>query len=389
MRSLPSRAKRLRIAAVGWLAGLSVILSAAIQSPLMDLPSEARLAVAPAYEEDSTPDCPVPDTDRERAPPRGRHLAALGVDRWHAAGYRGRGVKIAILDSGFRGYRNFLGSALPDQVTVHSFRYDGNLEAKNSQHGVLCAEVLHELAPEAELLLANWEPDAPERFLDAVRWAREQGAHIISCSVIMPSWSDAEGGGPVHPNLAHVLGSGDQAQDVLFFASAGNIARRHWTGPYRDGAGWHEWQPGITDNRLTSWGRERISVEVCWSTGDGYALQVIDRFDGKTVARSSDLAKPGRRCAVARFIPAPGGSYSIHVGRTQAGGSGAFHLVTLGGELEYSTPWGSVPFPGDGAEVLTVGAVDVAGQRQPYSSCGADPRRPKPDLVAPVPFASS
>src|SRR5262245_42158137 len=42
---------------------------------------------------------------------RTQHLAGLGVDRWHALGYRGRGVKVAILDSGFRGYRGHLGQA--------------------------------------------------------------------------------------------------------------------------------------------------------------------------------------------------------------------------------------------------------------------------------------
>src|SRR5437870_1257038 len=42
-----------------------------------------------------------------------RHLARLGADRWHTAGHRGRGVKIAILDTGFRGYRDALGKALP------------------------------------------------------------------------------------------------------------------------------------------------------------------------------------------------------------------------------------------------------------------------------------
>src|SRR5207244_2988202 len=52
------------------------------------------------------------------------------------------------------------------------------------------------------------------------------------------------------------------------------------------------------------------------------------------------------------------------------------------------TPWGSIPFPGDGKEVLAVGAVDANGLRYSYSSCGANPRRPKPDLVAPVPFPS-
>src|SRR5262245_5220203 len=64
-----------------------------------------------------------------------RVLAQAGVERWHARGHRGRGVKIAILDSGFRGYREQLGKSLPSKVTVKSFRADGNLEARDSQPG--------------------------------------------------------------------------------------------------------------------------------------------------------------------------------------------------------------------------------------------------------------
>src|SRR5262245_56965621 len=67
-------------------------------------------------------------------------LARLGADHWHAAGFRGQGVKVAILDSGFRGYRAFLGKGLPTHVTARSFRNDGNLEAKDSRHGILCGE---------------------------------------------------------------------------------------------------------------------------------------------------------------------------------------------------------------------------------------------------------
>jgi hypothetical protein len=88
---------------------------------------------------------------------RAKHLTLLGVDRWHATGYRGHGLKVAILDSGFRGYREHLGLTLPAQVTVRSFRRDGNLEEKDSQHGILCGEVVHALAPDAEILFANWE----------------------------------------------------------------------------------------------------------------------------------------------------------------------------------------------------------------------------------------
>ncbi len=112
----------------------------------------------------------------KQVPEPSKELIRLGVDRWHLAGYRGQHVKIAILDSGFRGYQSFLGKALPATTLVHSFRRDGNLEAKDSQHGILCGEVVHALAPDADLLLANWEPDQPEQFLNAVRWAREQGA---------------------------------------------------------------------------------------------------------------------------------------------------------------------------------------------------------------------
>src|SRR5438067_2267097 len=45
-------------------------------------------------------------------------FAGLGVDRWHRAGWRGQGVKVAILDSGFRDYRGFLGKALPTAITA-------------------------------------------------------------------------------------------------------------------------------------------------------------------------------------------------------------------------------------------------------------------------------
>ena len=70
----------------------------------------------------ATPDCgPLPD---EPFPvlQRTRQLARLGVDHWHSRGQRGRGVKVAILDSGFRGYRAQLGRALPAHVSVRSFR---------------------------------------------------------------------------------------------------------------------------------------------------------------------------------------------------------------------------------------------------------------------------
>jgi subtilisin family serine protease len=317
---------------------------------------------------------------------RGAHLSRVGVERWHQAGYRGQGVKVAVLDTGFRGWRNHLGKSLPARVTTRSFRSDGDLEARDSQHGILCGEVVHALAPDAELLFANWESDSPARFLDAVRWAREQGAQVMTCSVIMPSWSDGEGGGPIHEELTRIFG-GARADDVLCFASAGNTANRTWSGTFEDGGnGYHEWKKGVPGNTLAPWAGERVSVELCWKAVADFEVRVEDAATGRTVASSAE-ADGSRHSAQARFEPAAFHSYRVRV-RQIRGDPCAFHCVALGSGLEFSTAAGSVCFPADGPEVIAVGAVDADGRRLTYSSCGPNSPRPKPDLVATVPFPS-
>jgi hypothetical protein len=315
---------------------------------------------------------------------RAELLDQLGVRAWHAAGCQGQGIKVAVLDSGFHGYRAHLDKALPEHVTVKSFRGDGDLEARDSQHGILCGEVIHTLAPEAELLFATWEPEQPAQFLDAVRWAREQGARVLSCSVIMPSWSDGEGHGPAHETLARLLGAGKGGSDALCFASAGNTAERHWGGPFHDaGDGRHEWARGVTENVVTPWGIERVSVELCCPPEASYELALEDAPAGRP-----RRARTVHGCAVIGFAPERGHTYRVGV-RRAGGAPGAFHLVVLGGGLEYATRGGSIPFPGDGPEVVAVGAVDRAGRRWAYSSCGPNASGPKPDFVATVPFPSA
>lgn len=337
------------------------------------------VAIAPAR---GDAESPAPRATAERS----WQLRTLGAESWHAAGYRGQGVKVAILDSGFRGYRDSLGKGLPGHVTVRSFRNDGNLEAKDSRHGILCGEVVHALAPEAELLFANWEPDSPQRFLEAVRWARESGARVVSCSVISPGWSDGEGGGPVHALLSAVLGDGLHAGDLVCAASAGNTARRHWFGPFSpDADGFHRWSGPDARNHLTSYGAERVSVELSWKGEAAYEVTVADSASGAVVARSRPRGEAGVGSAVARFRPRPGHDYHARV-RLLRGPAAPFHCIALGANLGYATAPGSVCFPADGPRVVAVGAVDADSRRMSYSSCGPNSAEPKPDLVAPVPF---
>jgi subtilisin family serine protease len=331
---------------------------------------------------------PALDSSQEQ---RDQALARLGVDRWHQAGQRGQGIKVAVLDSGFRDYRSLLGKALPAKVTGRSFRRDGDLEARDSQHGVLCAEVIHAVAPDAELLLVNWEPDRPETFLQAALWAREQGARVASCSLIMPSWSDGEGGGLINQALAKIVGS-----EVLCFASAGNIAQRHWGGPIRrDADGYHQWTDGNRNNLLTPWGTERVSVELYGPRCQGLELQVVETGTGTMIGKccaTCEGSASGCPCAVVRFLPQSGMRFAVRVRcdpTMVSDKSDPFHLVALGSGLQYATAAGSIPCPADGPGVLAVGAVDDAGQRMSYSSCGPNSLLPKPDFVAEVPFPSA
>jgi subtilisin family serine protease len=333
------------------------------------------------------------------APDRKNWFARLGVDRWHARGYRGQNGKIAILDSGFRNWRAWLGKALPKQIEARSFRLDGNLEFRPSSHGVHCAEIIHTLAPDAEILFSNWEPDRPDTFIRAVAWARQQGARILTCSVIMPAWSDGEGGGPVHTALSDIIGDGAQPGDLIACACAGNTAQRHWSGRcIPDAAGWHQWRSGERDNAVTPWSAaERVSVEACWPAGGRFRLVVAEELSGNEIGRSPDHDQPDssplavgfpRHCAVVRFTPAANTRYVVRVQALQDNRA-AFHVSVLGGWLSDHSSHGSIPFPGDGARFLTVGAWQESGQRAPYSSCGPNSAMPKPDFAARVPVATT
>src|SRR5262249_24114341 len=161
---------------------------------------------------------------------------------------------------------------------------------------------------------ANWDPDRPDEFLQAVRWARDKGARILSCSLIMPSWSDAEGGGPVHEELARILGKGRQASDAIFFASAGNTAQRHWTGLFHPAAhGYHAWEGGSEENELTPWGNEEVSVELCCPSKARFEVYIDDETSGKHLVHSVSRDRDRGCFAIARFWPTSSHRYGVRV----------------------------------------------------------------------------
>jgi hypothetical protein len=93
------------------------------------------------------------------------HATSEGVQKTGAHEYhdltafKSPGVKVCVLDVGFKDYQDLLGTELPESVTTRSFTDEGDIEA-DEVHGTACAEIVHDMAPDAELYLANiyWDP---------------------------------------------------------------------------------------------------------------------------------------------------------------------------------------------------------------------------------------
>lgn len=111
---------------------------------------------------------------------RSEGLAAGNVNNWHDNGITGNGVRAGVLDLGFSGYENLIGSELPENTTAV---YTGSSsDFYSTVHGTACAEILHDVAPGADLYLVN-VADMDVDYPSAVSWL-EHMPQTLSCVLL-------------------------------------------------------------------------------------------------------------------------------------------------------------------------------------------------------------
>ena len=156
---------------------------------------------------------------------------------WNDAGYSGQGIKVGVIDRGFRGFEDIMGSEVPAAVEARCYtrllEYTQTLAdcSDGGTHGTDVSESLMDIAPEAALYISD--PRSPAELQDAVDWMISEGVSVINHS--MMKQFDGPGDG-TSPSSVSPLNSIDRAvaAGIVWVNAAGNQARGTWfqRGPF-------------------------------------------------------------------------------------------------------------------------------------------------------------
>lgn len=315
----------------------------------------------------------------------GEEVAAALAPAWHAKGFTGKGVKVAIIDGGFVGLADRQASGdLPANVITQDVCGGGFNTI--TDHGTGVAEIVYEMAPDAQLYLICIETEVD--FAAAVQYAKGQGVHVISHS---GSWF-----GPVRGDGTGLFGglaADARAAGILWVNSAGNYAQTHWSGTYvpSGNGSIHLFAPGDQGNtfvlpnntpicgflRWDEWPAAVSDFDLLLIRSD--TLQILDTSaDEQTGSQPAIEGLCGRQTSgssmtVAWFI----GGYSVK-------SNPRIDLFTFSPPLQYQTAAGSILEPGTSPAALAVGAL-CWQSKQPEAFTSQGPTvdgRVKPDIAA-------
>ncbi len=312
-------------------------------------------------------------------------LGSMGVSVWHDALLSGSGVTVAILDGGFAGYESLLGNELPASVTIYNPPGVYDISGWGS-HGAACAEIVHDVAPDAGICLAFFRTEV--EWLNAVDWLINHDIDVISHSVSWIFAGPGDGTGWASEKISEVRDAG-----ILWVQSAGNYAQNHWQGRFSDPDedSIHNFTQYDETNMIWGQAGKKVTAALRWNepwetSANDYDLYLLDNSGG-VIASSTNLQDGDDHPEemIETFVYATGW-YSLQIRAASADGLATFDLFTPDKELEHKVTWGSVMDPGDAAGALTVGAVpwDAPETLREFSGRGpTDDDRTKPDLVAP------
>ncbi len=330
---------------------------------------------------------------------------AHGALRWHGATYRGAGVRIGVIDHGYRNYTRHIGSELPSPSGVRCYTADVNVQhttmtacetSSSHGHGTTVTQMIYDVAPEAEYYIAvvKFRSDMG-RIVD---WfdSNDVDVVVISLGTVFegPGDGTTQSANGYTGSLARAVTLG-----MTVAVAAGNSNEKSWYGTFTD-----------SDNdSVLDWASRDECNTILLSRGTTYTLYMtwkdiwrgaISDLDvyatrGGVVQAKSELTQNGGANHVPSegftFTAARSGNYCIQIER-RSGAIPSWAQIIINSSkdenisMEHRSDGYSVSGPGDmiNPGALTVGAADysststIAG----YSSRGPLPSGAvKPDIV--------
>ena len=158
-------------------------------------------------------------------------VQAHGSAAWNQVGYSGQGVKVGIIDIGFEGFSDLMGSELPSTVVARCYTDIGQFSSSvadcdaDDVHGTAVAESLIDIAPAVSLYIAN--PISPGDLQSVSRWMTSQGVSIINRSASRLFQGPGDGTSPYSWSTLRTI---DQAvaSGSIWINSAGNYNQETW-----------------------------------------------------------------------------------------------------------------------------------------------------------------
>ncbi len=370
---------------------------------------------------------------RALRPPRkkayvGEGVSATHADIWHSLGFTGSGVKVAVVDTGFTALAALVSDGeLPSDYVAVNFSSAPDI-GDTDAHGSACAEIVYDIAPDAELHLIK--VDDISDVSAVAEYCATAGVNIVSFSLgfdvinfhdgiaypnpytdisdhpVTAVNSMREAGTLVaiaagNEQLQHTLINWGSSDEVLLWDSQGT----EFNDLYYD-YNTAEFPAGAYISVLMSWNRWPV-------TDEDYDLYLYHYNENTRMwddVASSTWYQNGDAYSYPteelEYITEQSGYYAALVHHYNSGSSSTqpeFILRYYGVVYPYywqynnaSNPApGSISIPGDAEAALTVGAVDFInypdGPVDYYSSLGPNNRAftggtaaIKPDLCAPA-----
>ena len=324
-----------------------------------------------------------------------------GSAAWNQAGFTGKGIKVGVIDGGFGGFAELMGTEVPADVHARCYRWLGehsqDLEhCGDSTHGTAVAESVLDIAPDVSLYIAD--PQSPGDLRDTVDWMISQGVSVINHS---RTWLFDGPGDGTSPSSISPLNTVDRAvaAGIVWVNAAGNSGRRAWfqRGPFSYSAISIDGE----DVRVVNF--EGSNFTNRFHLSGSLQLRWDDMWSGATRNLDLFLVMPGSGdIALASIDPqsgedghdpyervSSGAIFDIMIANRGDSEPGWIQLLAWRGEgLTFNTPdGGSITNPAESANpgMLTVGAAPWSNVNaiESFSSRGPTPDgRTKPDVVA-------